>query len=113
METSSIITLQAYGNPLNKTFRRACEKGYLRCPFSLFADFITCSNLVIVEKGLMQFEYASNIALVAVSLACTFSSVTALPRPDQVDNPDNLKYIVPDPVAVSYTHLTLPTILRV
>ena len=23
METSSIITLQAYGNPLNKTFRRA------------------------------------------------------------------------------------------
>ena len=24
METSSIITLQAYGNPLNKTFRRAC-----------------------------------------------------------------------------------------
>ena len=50
----------------------------------------------------MQFEYASIIALLAVSLACTFSSVTALPRPDQVDNPwDNPKYIVPDPVVLS------------
>ena len=78
------------------------KKGIFRdALFSLFADFITCPNLVIVEKGFMQFEYASIIALVAVSLACTFSSVTALPRPDQVDNPDNLKYIVPDPVVLS------------
>ena len=48
------------------------KKGIFEMPFPRFADFITCPNLVIVEKGLSQFEYASIIALVAVSLLCTF-----------------------------------------